>query len=148
MPTEARFSGGDSRGPYVREFYNITLDTSANTGVIEYNGYCYLKDNAFPVERWLTVFEEEFLECDPITDITDVSRNYIHQLHVRIIRKEELEDTSEYWDDPEEGMMCLFPTNRIRLYFEILPEQPSRLPDILTSNVDELKDDTTVEELE
>jgi hypothetical protein len=109
---QARFSGGNCRGPYIRDIYNLSVDYRTKTGQIEYNGYCYLSAAEFPVERGLLVFESP--------DYCQVG-TVLHRLRVRITGKEELEDTSEYWDDPEEGMMCLFPTNRIRLTFELLP---------------------------
>ncbi len=108
---QARFSGGNSRGPYIRDVYNLSVDFRKKTGQIEYNGYCYIPATEFPIERDLLVFESP--------DYYSVGK-VLHRLRVRITGKEELEDTSECWDDPEEGMMCLFPTNRIRLTFELI----------------------------
>jgi hypothetical protein len=109
---QARFSGGNSRGPYIRDIYNLSVDFQKKTGQIEYNGYCYLTAAEFPIERGLLVFESP--------DYYSIG-TVLHRLCVRITGKEEFEDTSECWDDPEEGMMCLFPTNRIRLTFELIP---------------------------
>lgn len=168
-PTEARFSARAS-GPFVRDFYNIVLDLSANTGQIEFNGYFYTKAEELLIESWLTVFEpgpeivvantgteDEVIELTAdITSFRPIQPTHyrrdtvLHRLYVRIIRKEEFEDTSEYWDDPEEGMMCLFPTNRLRLTFAILPPpvpQPQPQPSSFR-DLGGMDTDGTVEELE
>ena len=89
------------------------MDYRTKTGVIEFNGYCYISPEDFPIEKILTVYEASY----------DFQKRKIrHSLNIRITSKEELEDTSEYSDDPEEGgSICFFPTNRTRLHFDLLP---------------------------
>lgn len=64
---EARFNPSNCRGPYAREFYNITLDPSASTGQIEFNGYFYMKQEELPTERYLSVYKQEQEHDDIMT---------------------------------------------------------------------------------
>lgn len=145
----AHFRPANCRGPYVREFHSITLDPSGDKGQIEFNGYFYVKQEELPAERYLSVVEEQWVELEtPIERVEPIfncntmredgttivrqtheaHRRKLHGLRIRILRKEEFEDTSEYSDDPEEGAICFFPTNRLRLTFAILPPSPPQSP--------------------
>ena len=165
---EAYFYPGNARGPYVRDFYSITLDPSANTGQIEFNGYFYVNQEELPTtEKYLSVVEEEWIELEtpiereePVFNLDTMRedgtrlvkqthtshRRRLHRLRIRITHKEEFEDTSEYWDEPDVGMMCAFPTNRLRLTFDILP--PSPLPEPLPPISKTLDEDEDVIDLE
>lgn len=129
---ETTINRSNGRGPYAREIYNLSVDYRTKKGVMEFNGYCYIQPEEFPIDRVLSV-------CERMYDYT--AKKLRHYLHMRITSKEELEDTSEFGDDPEEGMICLCPTNRIRLHFDVqpmpvVPAELERIPMVGTFALD------------
>lgn len=57
-------------------------------------------------------------------------------LHIEITSYKELEDTSEYWTDEEEGgRICLFPTQVITVSWRVLAEVSKREVTALASSI-------------
>ena len=109
MYTQVTFWGGDRQFRIKSPIVNDLLHFDVSAGTIEFNGHFYLEDEYLPQEYRLD-----------IRDYDEATRSYTRRIycHIRVIRREVFEDTSECWDDPDAGgSICLFPTNRIRLHF-------------------------------
>jgi hypothetical protein len=110
------FWGGDRkfscRHPVVNDLHRVEIAPDSKSGTIEFSGHYYLEDEHLPQDYRLDIRDFD-------AAIDDYKRRMYH--HIRVVRREVFEDTSEYWNDPDVGGdICLFPTNRIRLHFEIL----------------------------
>lgn len=120
MYTLVTFWGGDRRFRTKHPIVNDLLHFDISAGVIEFNGHFYLEDEHLPQEYRLDI-----RDYDEATQ-SDTRRVYCH---IRVVRREVFEDTSEYWDDPDAGGdICLFPTNRIRLHFVVTKQYNDPIP--------------------
>ncbi len=132
------------RFPYVREVLDYMNDGSG--GYIEFDGYwhrmipeyrdvilpdgrtSYERDDIDPLPCELT-FSQKQVATQPYSSEEDPSggtisyytiRDY-HRWRVLATAHTEMEDTSECWTDEEEGgKICLFPTARQRIDFQVL----------------------------
>jgi hypothetical protein len=111
--------------PYVREVIDYVNDGSG--GYLEYDGYWYRRAED-PLPRELTLISQRVAK-EPYKVRHDASGGTIqyyitsdwHRWRIQVVEHVELQDTSEYWPDEEEGgQICLFPTARQRIVFRVL----------------------------
>ena len=84
---------------------------SHTKGKMVFDGYFYLHPGVFRPDR-------------PVKMPMMYKR---HFLLISVHKKVDVEDTSEYWsDDDVGGRICLFPTKRIELHYNLLEINPSK----------------------
>jgi hypothetical protein len=90
------------RRPYVSEIFSINIDK----GFLEFDGHYYINNKELPIKMYMNI-------CDD-------NENSIKFL-VILYKKKELKDTSKtFYDKDAGGNICLFPTNRIKLWFKTI----------------------------
>jgi len=111
--------------PYVRDVIDYAND--GIKGHLVFDGYWYRRDeHGLPREALfhtkLAAREPYKEELDPSGDRVEYYElTELQTFRVQITTHEEICDTSEYWDDEEEGgQMCLFPTAKQRIEFTII----------------------------
>jgi hypothetical protein len=126
MQPDLYFSWSANRPcPYLREVVEYVNDGSA--GHIVFNGYWYLRPDDHPLPRPIE-FTTKLVTKEPYETGIDPSGNRFERYRIENCRTyravatahTEIQDTSEYWHDEEEGGdICLFPTALQRIDFRV-----------------------------
>lgn len=123
--------------PYVRDVIDYANDGSK--GHLVFDGYWYRRDeHTLPREALfhtkLAAREPYKEELDPSGDRVEYYElTELQTFRIQITAHEEICDTSEYWDDEEEGgQICLFPTAKQRIEFTVIELVDSAASDVRT----------------
>jgi hypothetical protein len=122
--------------PYISGQEPISYECDGKEGVIFFNGYYYVENHAPPypedelVERWERPRRyDTWLPKEALLFVKEEEGGKVIQDHlyrVEIYKKELYESTDSIGTDIDAGGemidICLFPTNKQRIYFRVLEE--------------------------
>ena len=118
----------NKRRPYVEKVHSYNLDMDVSQGTLEYTGYYYVEDSAFPQQLTMNLYKTEaepaWVNMSGDTIRTKYNFLFDYVIDIEIYRREQYEDTSQPFDDDEDGgQICLFPTHREQIWFRILDKK-------------------------
>lgn len=87
------------RCPFAERVFELDVEK----GMLDFKGHFYAQDDELPF-------------------LADMSVRHGAQYSIEIYRREILENTSEYSDEVDGMRVCFFPSNRMRIWFNILPK--------------------------
>jgi hypothetical protein len=117
---------------HIETIYDYTISEKEIT--IIFNGYCYVKllkevEEEYEEEKqYISYSKEEYIQYNLRNPpekiqmfIVDNEKKEDHLYFVKMVDRTLLDNTSQYWSDEEVGgKICLFPTHKQKIVFEIL----------------------------
>jgi hypothetical protein len=108
---------------YIRDLFDIQINEK--DGFIIFNGYYYAifegEEDELEYKESQEYYENKRPPEKHILHIIKKDSGKIYVVH--FTKREEIEDTSQYWSDEEVGgRICLFPTLKQKIYFDILEQ--------------------------